>query len=1048
MTVVVVALLSSPLCLAQLVVTSPDDSGAGTLREAVASANDGDEITFSSSLNGNPVMLATPVRIERDITISGNGMANTLIDGNGTGGRVLTILNSDVRLQNLTVRNGRTRAGGGIVIRDADSDVVLFQVAVRNNTATSDRANRGGGGIFNEGSLTLNRCVVTGNVASGESGSGGGIFNASEASLTLIDTDIIDNRANRAGGGIEDASNNDQTTVIRGGSIRDNVVNTNPGNGGGIHLGGKSSLGIFDCEVINNRAGAEGGGIWVGSGRLETGNTTIVNNVAAGDGSTQGGGGIYNTAGSLSLQPGTVIRNNQATGTSGSGGGVFNGTNGELFANEVIISDNTANRAGGGIEDNSGDGGSLFVLNSVMNDNSAGANPGNGGAIHITGSGDSDIQFTDFAGNFAAAEGGAIWNGTGEMNINGGTIATNTAAGNPADQGGGGVFNNGGTLRVNPGTRIVENRATGTSGSGGGILNGTGGTLEVNGATVSNNTANRAGGAIEDNSGEGGSLFVLNSVMNDNSTGANPGNGGAIHITGSGNSDIQDSDFAGNFAAAEGGALWNGSGMMTVIGGSIATNTAAGDLPTQGGGGIFNNGGTLSVIDGTVVSGNDASGNSGRGGGLFSTGGSVNVSDANFRDNFANSAGGGVEVAAGSYSSIDVDYSENVTGNAPGNGGAFHSSADGGMIEFVRGSIFNNSAFNEGGGVWNSGNTTMNIDNVNIFDNEVRSFGAIDKRVAGGGVFNNGGTVNIDNSSIFGNMLRSALGFTGGPIAITAGGGIANTEEGTVNLRTSTVSGNAASGGGGIANVGTMTVLNSTITANFSAVAGGYGQAIIQMDPDGSSSPSLTIGGSIISDNNSIGNLDFASVGGDVTSLGFNLIGKDLGFPAQSTDMENTAADLMPLTAEDGLFIHEPNCGSLAIDNGDPDDDSADQLGRGVFSGIRDIGAAEKIGSCPDQFGRSTPDLVDNQSISPDAVRVFPNPTRDGQLNVTLPEYVSGKVVFRIVDGSGRMLSETTHTAEGGGVRAVRVDALASGSYLLQVVNQDKTQHLRFVVTK
>ncbi|MGK4567665.1 right-handed parallel beta-helix repeat-containing protein [Flavobacterium sp. 3HN19-14] len=102
------------------------------------------------------------------------------------------------------------------------------------------------------------------------------------------------------------------------------------------------------------------------------------------------------------------------------------------------------------------------------------------------------------------------------MTVTGTTISGNSAAGAGADQGGGGIYNlNSGTLSITNAT-ITDNDATGTLGSGGGILNDVGSQLTVTNSVISGNTAVRAGGGIEDNSGT--STIILTDVtLNGNS---------------------------------------------------------------------------------------------------------------------------------------------------------------------------------------------------------------------------------------------------------------------------------------------------------------------------------------------------------------------------------------------------------------------------------------------------------------------------------------------------------------------------------------------------
>jgi hypothetical protein len=290
----------------------------------------------------------------------------------------------------------------------------------------------------------------------------------------------------------------------------------------------------------------------------------------------------------------------------------------------VIIS-NTAMRAGGGIE-----------LNGIMTDtvtatlngvqllnNQTGAAPGNGGGLHVTGLATVTVNGGLVSGNVASAEGGGLWNSAvGTMMVDGTTITGNTASGNDADQGGGGLFNDGGELTVT--NAIVRgNVADGAAGSGGGILNNLG-TLTVIDSTIAGNRAMRAGGGIEDNAGVMMRLHGVRLLRNE--TGAAPGNGGGLHITGAGTVEVVNSTVAENSAAAEGGGLWNSAaGTLLVTGTTLNNNVATGAAADNGGGALYNDGGMLTVSNSTVT---DNTTDNGNGGGLLNGAGSstlVNV---------------------------------------------------------------------------------------------------------------------------------------------------------------------------------------------------------------------------------------------------------------------------------------------------------------------------------------------------------------------------------------------------------------------------------------
>ena len=65
---------------ATITVTSTADSGAGTLRDALASASDGDTIDFS--VTGTITLTSGQLVVNNSLTISGPGAANLAVNGN------------------------------------------------------------------------------------------------------------------------------------------------------------------------------------------------------------------------------------------------------------------------------------------------------------------------------------------------------------------------------------------------------------------------------------------------------------------------------------------------------------------------------------------------------------------------------------------------------------------------------------------------------------------------------------------------------------------------------------------------------------------------------------------------------------------------------------------------------------------------------------------------------------------------------------------------------------------------------------------------------
>src|SRR6266568_900689 len=96
-----------------ITVTNTNDSGPGSLRNALAIANDGDEITFA--VTGTIALTSGELLVDKNITISGPGSDNLAVNGNAKS-RVFHLASSrSVTISGLTITNGNATAdyGGG-----------------------------------------------------------------------------------------------------------------------------------------------------------------------------------------------------------------------------------------------------------------------------------------------------------------------------------------------------------------------------------------------------------------------------------------------------------------------------------------------------------------------------------------------------------------------------------------------------------------------------------------------------------------------------------------------------------------------------------------------------------------------------------------------------------------------------------------------------------------------------------------------------------------------------------------------------------------------
>lgn len=696
----------SGLSLAVVAPASAATTRVGTeeeLREAVAAAN--------AASGPDRIVLASSITLSAPATGEDDGPAAGDLDVTDT----LEVIG-----------NGETiNAAGTDRIFDvpAESELLVNDIVLRNGAPALESS---GGAIRSFGTLDVVDSLLVDNAVTGPNASGGAIVN-NGGSLNVDTSRLRGNSADRAGGAIEAVGG---TTQVENSRMTGNSTGPLPGNGGGLHLTGAGEVDVIDTLVINNVAASEGGGLWNSStGTMTVRGTYLTENIARGAAADNGGGALFNDGGTLVVR-GSTLDDNEATGTSGSGGGLLNLGTARVFRTQAF--DNRASRAGGAIE---AVGGTTDLTNVQLFDNLAGSNPGNGGAVHLTGAGEVSLTEGAVVNNRAANEGGGLWNSAeGTMTVTDSVVARNVANGDAADSGGGGVYNDGGDLTLSS-VDLRENVAAGTAGSGGGVLNALAGDVTADDVILRGNLAQRAGGGIET---VGGTTKLFDTTFEKNVVATNPGNGGAFHITGEGTVTYIGGVVAANRAGNEGGGLWNSTGTMlvrdVVLRGNVARGGAASD---NGGGALYNDGGTLRVQRSRLAR-NRAPVALGSGGGILNNQGTLTVRATDLVKNVATRAGGGIETNAGQVTLYNVDMLRNRTGANPGNGGGLHTT-DAGVVDYTRGSVIGNVAAAEGGGLWNSATGVMTVEDVTFRNNEAP------RRV---NTYNDGGVFTVDGRPI------------------------------------------------------------------------------------------------------------------------------------------------------------------------------------------------------------------------------------------------------------------------------------------------------------
>jgi predicted outer membrane repeat protein len=278
---------------------------AGSLRKAINDAAAGDTIDFAVSVPGGITLTAGQLLIDKNLTIVGPGARVLAVSGNNAGRVIFISRNITATVSGLTIRDGLSspatdssfysRNGGGIF---NDGNLTLIQCRITANrveapaptgNAIPEQAN--GGGIVNyiASTLTMRECEISYNVAHATDAFGGGLFNGGTATLTNCtisnnQIELIGNFPDGRGAGIRN---------VRFGSFG----GPNPYNQYGL-----ATLRLVNSTVANNVIGA--GGTGAGIQRSSDAPTYLRNTIVAGntapnrpDVSSEGGVGVFNSEG-------------------------------------------------------------------------------------------------------------------------------------------------------------------------------------------------------------------------------------------------------------------------------------------------------------------------------------------------------------------------------------------------------------------------------------------------------------------------------------------------------------------------------------------------------------------------------------------------------------------------------------------------------------------------------------------------------------------------------------------------------------------------------
>ncbi|MCP3972926.1 MAG: hypothetical protein GY720_00370, partial [bacterium] len=199
------------------------------------------------------------INITKNLTLSGEGVDQTVIDANQNG-RILNVRDGAVvTITGMTLRNGHDasfQGGGGIAVWNS-----TLHLATCNVSGNSVAGNVGAGGlIYREGATgSIDDCLVENNQAGKN---GGGLLLYQGSSLTVTNSTFRGNSAGDVGGGLSAKKGDGQVT------ISDSTFEANTASGGGSDIAADDTTTItvssssFQGECIANGTGTltDGGG--------------------------------------------------------------------------------------------------------------------------------------------------------------------------------------------------------------------------------------------------------------------------------------------------------------------------------------------------------------------------------------------------------------------------------------------------------------------------------------------------------------------------------------------------------------------------------------------------------------------------------------------------------------------------------------------------------------------------------------------------------------------------------------------------------------------
>ncbi|MBN1887910.1 MAG: PKD domain-containing protein, partial [Thermoflexales bacterium] len=647
-----------------------------TVHHAVEQASESDTVKIAEGTYSE-----TELRVNKNITLTGGYSSTTWIArdplaypttlSGGGRDRVIYIPGSGLQpiIDGLVVRDGHTNGQGGGLYVEVSASPVL-----RNVTFESNHADGHGGAIYIAGGeLVITNSVVASNTTQSR---GGGIYNAA-GELTLFNMMIYSNTA-AAGGGVYVGLASAEA-VLKNNTFFGNAATT--GSGGAVY-NAAAALTFINNLVISNTAAAIGGGLYTAGptdadfndfwGNSEPASNVSVNaysfdplfrDVAAEDFHLQPTSPAIDTG-----DPTTTLDFDYDLDPRPSGQGF------DIGADEFAGCYARLNHLGqdGPIFHNVQD-----VVDQATLDTDVVKVSGYCWGVHPIQVGNRVVSQTVHLTKTLTLQGGYIHPDWGQAYpITSPAILDAFGLGRV-------LYVYGQIKPVIAGFVMMGGDAAGLGNHGalgqdaGGLFYNSGADTTISATQFSSGQADVGGGLYN---ADGGVVYLMRPVT-----------------------------FTGNAAAADGGAVYNYDGWLSITGTTFVDNVAGGS-----GGGLFN-----STLAGALVLRADAfvrnAAEEGSGGGAYVAGGlgTVVVQNNMVISNTAGTSGGGLYVAGGTFNPLNNTFYANSAGEQ---GGALYNASSG--MRSINNTIFmGNEAGASGGAVYNASSVTITLDYNDVLTN-------------------------------------------------------------------------------------------------------------------------------------------------------------------------------------------------------------------------------------------------------------------------------------------------------------------------------------------